>query len=64
MYQRTALSGLTGRSSTWSCGGLAVPEKGDARRIKQDLLGVWESTLLETKGGEVRGGETGKCDNI
>ena len=42
---------------------LDAPEKGNAREIKQEWMGEWESTFSEAKyrewGGDY-GGETGK----
>ena len=41
-----------------------VGEKADAREVKQELVGGWRSTLLETKwrvmAWKLLGGETGK----
>ena len=33
-----------------------APEKGDARGVRQEWLGGWGSTLLETKGNGTEGG--------
>ena len=45
-----------------------APEKGNARGVRWDWMGGWESTLLEAKGmgmeRGVYGGSTRKEDNI